>query len=31
MAGIFGALGLQDTDRVFNASSGQLKIYDEAT
>lgn len=31
MATIFGALGLADTDRVFNATIGQRAIYDLAT
>jgi hypothetical protein len=30
MAGIFGRLGLSDTDRVFQAVVGQRVIYDEA-
>src|SRR5512139_2836365 len=30
MAGIFGKLGLADTDRVFNATVGQQAIYDAA-
>jgi hypothetical protein len=30
MAGIFGKLGLADTDRVFNATAGQQAIYEEA-
>jgi len=31
MAGIFGALNLNDSDRVFNATTGQQAIYDVAT
>lgn len=31
MAGIFGALGLNDTERVFQATSGQTVIYDAIT
>ena len=30
MSGIFGALGLNDTDRVFQATAGQRVIYEEA-
>lgn len=30
MSGIFGALGLNDTDRVFNATVGQMAIYEAA-
>lgn len=31
MAGIFGALGLQDTDRAFRSAGGQQVAYDAAT
>ena len=30
MSGIFGKLGLADTDRVFRATAGQRVIYEEA-